>query len=289
MLEAFCLGELFRLRSLAGAGGAQKMKDVKSNFLGMASSIQNGIIFLRTHPGSGIIMYRPEDDPQLFALMSSMDTVKSYLTVPFHIRSAGHDLTISLSNFFDNATSDFKQDFPSYTTAVQRNSSGTYDAFLIWQAGSFATWTFPNPTFNGLFPVQGVPFGAKAVPAFAIAGNHDGDPAGPVRQGLVWRNRRLHEAGRVHGALAERVPFGVRPHRQEQRGREREAPAPGEPEAAARTQLTPPCIHARLRQTAMFDPVGLWGLGYWYGVWPLHQIVFSGMLHGIARSAERSA
>jgi hypothetical protein len=134
------------------AGGAQKMKDVKSNFLGMASSIQGGITFLRTHPGSGIIMYRPEDDPQLFALMSSMDTVKSYLTVPFHIRSAGHDLTISLSNFFDNATSDFKQDFPSYTTAVQRNYSGTYDAFLIWQAGSFATWTFPNPTFNGLFP-----------------------------------------------------------------------------------------------------------------------------------------
>lgn len=46
---------------------------------------------------------------------------------------------------------------------------------------------------------------------------------------------------------------------------------------------------SRLRQTAMFDPVGLWGLGYWYGVWPLHQIVFSGMLRGIARSAERSA
>ncbi len=46
---------------------------------------------------------------------------------------------------------------------------------------------------------------------------------------------------------------------------------------------------SRLRQTAMFDPVGLWGLAYWYGVWPLHQIVFSGMLRGIARSAERSA
>ena len=41
-----------------------------------------------------------------------------------------------------------------------------------------------------------------------------------------------------------------------------------------------------LRQTAMFDPVGLWGLGYWYGVWPLHQVVFAGMLRGIARSSE---
>lgn len=46
---------------------------------------------------------------------------------------------------------------------------------------------------------------------------------------------------------------------------------------------------SRLRQTAMFDPVGLWGLAYWYGVWPLHQVVFFGMLRGIARSAEESA
>jgi len=46
---------------------------------------------------------------------------------------------------------------------------------------------------------------------------------------------------------------------------------------------------ARLRQTAMFDPVGLWGLAYWYGVWPLHQVVFAGMLRGIVRSAERKA
>jgi hypothetical protein len=42
---------------------------------------------------------------------------------------------------------------------------------------------------------------------------------------------------------------------------------------------------ARLRQTAMFDPVGLWGLAYWYSVWPLHQMVFAGMLRGLARAA----
>jgi uncharacterized protein YbjT (DUF2867 family) len=45
---------------------------------------------------------------------------------------------------------------------------------------------------------------------------------------------------------------------------------------------------ARLRQTAIFDPVGLWGLAYWYGIWPLHQIVFAGMLRGIARATENS-
>jgi tryptophan-rich sensory protein/uncharacterized protein YbjT (DUF2867 family) len=42
----------------------------------------------------------------------------------------------------------------------------------------------------------------------------------------------------------------------------------------------------QLRQTAMFDPLGLWGLAYWYGVWPLHQLVFAGMLRGIAHAAE---
>lgn len=37
-----------------------------------------------------------------------------------------------------------------------------------------------------------------------------------------------------------------------------------------------------IRQTAIFDPVGLWGLIYWYLVYPLHQLVFAGMLRGIA-------
>ena len=44
-----------------------------------------------------------------------------------------------------------------------------------------------------------------------------------------------------------------------------------------------------LRQTAVFDPVGLFGLAYWYGLWPLHQLVFAGMLRGIVRAAEGSA
>ena len=41
-----------------------------------------------------------------------------------------------------------------------------------------------------------------------------------------------------------------------------------------------------LRQTATFDPLGLLGLTYWYAVWPLHQLVFAGMLRGIAHAAE---
>ena len=40
-----------------------------------------------------------------------------------------------------------------------------------------------------------------------------------------------------------------------------------------------------IRQTALYDPVGLTGLAYWYSVFPLHNIVFSGMLRNIARAA----
>jgi uncharacterized protein YbjT (DUF2867 family) len=40
-----------------------------------------------------------------------------------------------------------------------------------------------------------------------------------------------------------------------------------------------------IRQTAIFDPVGLLGRLYWYAVWPLHGLVFRGMVRGIARAA----
>ena len=43
-----------------------------------------------------------------------------------------------------------------------------------------------------------------------------------------------------------------------------------------------------IRQTAIFDPAGLLGLAYWYAVWPLHRLVFSGMLKGIADASRRT-
>ncbi len=38
-------------------------------------------------------------------------------------------------------------------------------------------------------------------------------------------------------------------------------------------------------QTAQYDPIGLLGLLYWYALYPAHQLVFAGMLRGIARHA----
>ncbi len=42
-----------------------------------------------------------------------------------------------------------------------------------------------------------------------------------------------------------------------------------------------------IRQTAIFDPFGLVGLAYWYLLYPVHQLVFAGMLKGIACAVAR--
>ncbi|WP_425613370.1 SDR family oxidoreductase [Anatilimnocola sp. NA78] len=52
-------------------------------------------------------------------------------------------------------------------------------------------------------------------------------------------------------------------------------------------EVTPCEEGSMIRQTAIFDPLGLLGLAYWYGIYPLHQFVFAGMLRNIARAAEQ--
>ncbi|MHB8902784.1 MAG: DUF2867 domain-containing protein, partial [Thermoguttaceae bacterium] len=41
-----------------------------------------------------------------------------------------------------------------------------------------------------------------------------------------------------------------------------------------------------IRQTAIFDPLGLLGLAYWYCLYPLHRVIFGGMLRALVRAAE---
>ena len=53
-------------------------------------------------------------------------------------------------------------------------------------------------------------------------------------------------------------------------------------------EVTPENGGSLIRQTALFDPVGLGGLVYWYALWPVHQLVFAGMLRNIARAARGS-
>lgn len=53
-------------------------------------------------------------------------------------------------------------------------------------------------------------------------------------------------------------------------------------------EVEPTASGSRIRQTAIFDPVGLTGLAYWYAIYPLHEFIFRGMLNGIADAARTS-
>ncbi|HEY9500413.1 MAG TPA: SDR family oxidoreductase [Pyrinomonadaceae bacterium] len=44
-----------------------------------------------------------------------------------------------------------------------------------------------------------------------------------------------------------------------------------------------------IRQTAIFDPVGLLGRLYWYALYPFHQLIFGGMLRRIVSRAVRNS
>ena len=46
---------------------------------------------------------------------------------------------------------------------------------------------------------------------------------------------------------------------------------------------------AMLVQTAYFDPKGLSGLIYWYALYPIHALIFTGMVEKIAEYAEATA
>ncbi len=46
---------------------------------------------------------------------------------------------------------------------------------------------------------------------------------------------------------------------------------------------------SRIHQTAIFDPVGLGGQLYWYALYPLHGLIFAGMLRNIVRAAHQEA
>ena len=46
---------------------------------------------------------------------------------------------------------------------------------------------------------------------------------------------------------------------------------------------------ARITQTTTFAPAGLAGRLYWYALWPVHELIFRGMLRNLARDAEALA
>ncbi len=58
-------------------------------------------------------------------------------------------------------------------------------------------------------------------------------------------------------------------------------------QAWLRFDVEPVASGSVIRQTALFHPAGAAGLLYWYVLFPVHKIIFIGMLRGIAAEAQR--
>jgi hypothetical protein len=67
-----------------------------------------------------------------------------------------------------------------------------------------------------------------------------------------------------------------------------DSPLFGDGRAGLEFEVRPHESGSVLRQSATFEPLGLAGIVHWYGVWLLRQLVFSGMLRGIAHAAEKN-
>jgi hypothetical protein len=50
-------------------------------------------------------------------------------------------------------------------------------------------------------------------------------------------------------------------------------------------QVIPTSEGTRLVQTALFEPKGLPGLAYWYGLYPIHRLIFWGIVKALAERA----
>jgi uncharacterized protein YbjT (DUF2867 family) len=53
-------------------------------------------------------------------------------------------------------------------------------------------------------------------------------------------------------------------------------------------EVSPDGVGSTISQTAIFDPSGLFGLVYWYALWPFHGFIFGGMLKKLAATAVES-
>ncbi len=53
-------------------------------------------------------------------------------------------------------------------------------------------------------------------------------------------------------------------------------------------EVIPETTGSIIRQSAIFDPIGLFGLLYWYGIYPLHSLVFAGMLRGLKNATQEA-
>ena len=101
----------------------------------------------------------------------------------------------------------------------------------------------------------------------------DGPPPG-FRQVCLMGNHDLHLLAVAQGVR--------RAHRTDTLNDILDAP---DREAWLEWEITPTATGARLDQRARFQPRGLWGRAYWYGVAPFHRFIFQPLARRLAYEA----
>jgi hypothetical protein len=54
-------------------------------------------------------------------------------------------------------------------------------------------------------------------------------------------------------------------------------------------EVVPEGTGCLIRQTALFDAQGLWGRVYWWGLYPIHKVIFRKMLRNLVAAAQRQS
>jgi hypothetical protein len=128
----------------------------------------------------------------------------------------------------------------------------------IRRIGGRQGWYFANPLWR-LRGLLDLPFGG----AGSRRGRRDPEGLAPGDTVDFWRVEELRPDRRLRLRAEMRLP-----------GR-----------AWLQFEVEPDAGGSVIRQTAIFDPAGVLGRLYWYGIWPVHAWVFRGMVRGIARAA----
>lgn len=143
----------------------------------------------------------------------------------------------------------------------------------------------------------GAPAGAAFKAICRVGGGHGWYAADWLWKIRGWMDRLAGGPGLRRGRLhPENVSYGealdfwrvvgLEPDRRLSLRAEMKVPG----EALLEFRITPEGERrCRLQQIALFKPRGLFGLIYWYAVFPFHHIVFQGMLEGIEREATAAA
>lgn len=142
-----------------GGVGANHMSSAKAGILSAEVALETAIDHLlaeiNTDQTYDFIKVYPEDEEELQDIQDSLAHYRTYFYGPIELEVTLGDndttLTVDLRQFFDNPMENPKAFLPGYTITLEGENEITQVCYT-WDANTFAEWSWPDVTFNGLLP-----------------------------------------------------------------------------------------------------------------------------------------